>query len=379
MNICEWKFFEKIIEEDKYDFNQKLFKNNSIRIMVVSLFLFFEQLSCGMILSNDNIKIANIYYLTSGIMLFCFLNSLYSLKIEKANKWNDNFVTIFGIIGLSIVCFRLILIDESTIGNNMFFISVLYGFALIFYLNPIRNLMVYGSFMILFTFFYKTNQIILDTEWIRSLITNVIISFLMSNIHYYKFIREYNANRELERNNDILKKRNIEIEKINIELKKMSTRDGLTDLYNRRKLDQIIYAEHKSYEIENKIYSLILFDIDNFKQINDIHGHLIGDKLLIELSELILGKIRENDIFGRWGGEEFLLVCPNTSKNEAIKIAQRFQKIIDEYNFDNVNHLTCSFGVTEILTGENYCEVFKRADRGLYKAKKQGKNIVCSL
>ncbi|KAB7886892.1 transporter substrate-binding domain-containing diguanylate cyclase [Poseidonibacter ostreae] len=160
-----------------------------------------------------------------------------------------------------------------------------------------------------------------------------------------------------------------DLREYNKKLKKLSTTDSLINLHNRRKLDELLN------DSKNKKYSLILLDIDHFKEINDIHGHLEGDKVLVELSRLLKNSLNKNDEIGRWGGEEFLIICKNTTEKDASVIALRLKKLIEEYDF-KIRKVTASFGVSEAKKELTLKDILANADNALYKAKQQGRNQV---
>lgn len=159
-------------------------------------------------------------------------------------------------------------------------------------------------------------------------------------------------------------------------LLKMATTDTLTGIGNRRLFEEIFQAHQalgKEYDVT---LFLLLFDIDNFKSINDTFGHNVGDSVLKELSSLISRSIRKSDIFVRWGGEEFAILLRYSDPTTVMKIAEQIRQLIDKNSFESIVHVTCSFGLTSIQSGETVEEVFERADKALYRAKKDGKNCV---
>jgi len=160
------------------------------------------------------------------------------------------------------------------------------------------------------------------------------------------------------------------------ELERISVTDRLTGIYNRLKLDESIQAEHKRYLRYRESYSLILFDIDHFKSVNDTYGHLIGDYVLKELSMLASNLVRKTDILGRWGGEEFLVICPNTDIDGAVSMAENLRKKIADHKFEHVKQITSSFGVASIELVKDYDKLMKIVDDALYKAKNEGRNCV---
>jgi diguanylate cyclase (GGDEF)-like protein/PAS domain S-box-containing protein len=165
----------------------------------------------------------------------------------------------------------------------------------------------------------------------------------------------------------------IEVEK---KLHTLATRDTLTGVYNRYSLNKEIDINIKKYERYEDIFGLLMLDIDHFKNVNDTYGHDVGDLVLKELCSVIENLIRETDVFGRWGGEEFLLILPKTNKDEAISIATRIKNIIEEHKFEYIPQVTVSIGVS-IYTQSIKKEIFlKDVDDALYKAKSTGRNRV---
>ena len=160
------------------------------------------------------------------------------------------------------------------------------------------------------------------------------------------------------------------IKKYNNQLQYLSNTDSLTKLNNRRKIDKIL-----NEEIKNKKFSLILLDIDYFKRINDDFGHLIGDEVLIRISEILKDNINSNDIIGRWGGEEFLIICKNTPIHKAQKLANRLKNLIENEDF-KVRKVTASFGISEAKKELTLKDILANADKALYKAKENGRNQI---
>ena len=162
-----------------------------------------------------------------------------------------------------------------------------------------------------------------------------------------------------------------------IKLGEMAVKDSLTGLYNRYKFDdtarqQIALSKRHSYPI-----SLILCDIDHFKKVNDIHGHLSGDTVLKEVSQFIMEMVRESDTVARWGGEEFAILLPNTTLHNAKQVAEKIRKHIEKASSASICQVSISCGVSELLEDDTQISWFKRADEALYEAKASGRNRVC--
>ncbi len=157
----------------------------------------------------------------------------------------------------------------------------------------------------------------------------------------------------------------------------LATRDSLTELWNRRKMDQILVAETNVVDRTAGDLSLIMVDIDFFKRVNDTFGHEVGDKVLLSVAATIVDSLRQSDEVGRWGGEEFLAVLPDTNVYEAFDCAERARKAVEGYFIDGDISVTASFGVTQYRPGEPINEFVSRADKALYLAKEQGRNMTC--
>jgi len=131
--------------------------------------------------------------------------------------------------------------------------------------------------------------------------------------------------------------------------------------------------------VHSRPLSLLLFDVDHFKQVNDSHGHAVGDTVLRELTQLVSENIRDGDKFARWGGEEFIIVCGNTELEKACALAEKLREKISSNKFYKDLHVSASFGVAQIKHDESLGKLFNRTDKGLYLAKDAGRNAVRSI
>lgn len=166
------------------------------------------------------------------------------------------------------------------------------------------------------------------------------------------------------------------LERERVQLLYRATTDSLTGVSNRFKLAEYISAEHARFRRYKMPMSLIMFDIDHFKNINDTHGHTVGDLVLVELAALVRRAIRDTDTLGRWGGEEFMILTPVTTLVDALEFAERLREDIESTSFPLAGQLTCSFGVAESAEGESLESLLNRVDKALYKAKNNGRNRV---
>lgn len=159
-------------------------------------------------------------------------------------------------------------------------------------------------------------------------------------------------------------------------LKLLAEKDFLTGIYNRRKFQELLKSEIDRIKRYPKPLSLIMFDIDNFKRINDSLGHAAGDDVIREVAAVTGENIRETDVFARYGGEEFVILALETGLAEAQTIAEKIRHALQRHGFGAAGNITASFGVTELRENDTLDSFLKRADQALYEAKKQGKNIV---
>jgi diguanylate cyclase (GGDEF)-like protein len=159
-------------------------------------------------------------------------------------------------------------------------------------------------------------------------------------------------------------------------LQLQATTDTLTGLYNRLKFNEMLGGEIARSKRQNTPLSLMLYDVDHFKSINDSHGHQVGDAVLVQLSQLVLQRIRPTDLLARWGGEEFSILAPGSNGQMAYQAAERLRSALQQFVFDKVGTLSCSFGVAQYRDGDSAEAVLARADAALYRAKIGGRNRV---
>lgn len=159
-------------------------------------------------------------------------------------------------------------------------------------------------------------------------------------------------------------------------LEKLATTDHLTQINNRRKFFELAEYEIKRNRRLQHPISVIVIDIDHFKKINDTYGHQTGDDVLQKFAQVISSIIRDTDIFGRIGGEEFSVLLPETTEEDAKDFAQRIRLCIENEKFPNINNMTISLGITNFHTDDTVLSLFHRADTALFSAKKTGRNRV---
>lgn len=171
---------------------------------------------------------------------------------------------------------------------------------------------------------------------------------------------------------------NRKLNALNKELARLAVTDTLTGLFNRLKTDEVLDSEFQRSLRFGQPFSIIMVDIDKFKQVNDTHGHQVGDQVLIAVAKTLQNHTRETDLLGRWGGEEFIIVCTHTDRGGALKLAETLRQKLETQHIPVVQQMTASFGVATYQLGDQPKDIVARADAALYEAKHQGRNRVAA-
>lgn len=175
-----------------------------------------------------------------------------------------------------------------------------------------------------------------------------------------------------------LKRQKNELAEALARIQEMATRDELTGLYNRRHINELMLQSIKHMERSGQGFSLCIIDLDHFKRVNDTYGHGVGDEVLRNFARLARQTIRETDSLARWGGEEFLLLMPETSHTQGLTGVQRIRSRLQDLVISNAVpqlRVTFSAGLTEFRAGESIEQAVERADQALYQAKASGRNL----
>lgn len=172
-----------------------------------------------------------------------------------------------------------------------------------------------------------------------------------------------------------LEKKNLLLSEALTTIKRITNTDPLTGILNRRSFQRALKREISFARRHNLPLSFVMIDIDYFKRINDSYGHETGDRVLKSLARIIRKSIRNEDIFARFGGEEFTLLLPNTSVESAVEVCERIRQKIEKTKLKGIKEkITASFGITGLLPNDREIDILKRADDALYEAKRKGRN-----
>ena len=157
-------------------------------------------------------------------------------------------------------------------------------------------------------------------------------------------------------------------------------KDPLTNVYNHGEIETQLNSALAYRQKGDNAVSFMMIDLDHFKSVNDNYGHSVGDTTLKHFANLMREFAAEKKIMaGRWGGEEFVIVCRDVNGEDALAMAEEFRKKVEEYQFPEIFHITCSIGVTEITKEDDFAEAFNRLDKAMYESKHNGRNMVTKL
>ena len=325
--------------------------------------------------------------LLSGVVFSLLFLFDHLLPEEPGLRWLSFFVRSVVLVSAIITC---AMIQSENRGRIAAVYITIYELimstgiiSLVYYLEP-DNLIKHGMIVILcvmfcfnvtnrwvFQLFFAATMIAqylfvihsagqrLDNAFHIETISYLLLALLISGSHAYRI--HYYRRTQFVRED---------------QLRVTSVTDRLTRIYNRQKFDEVFQHWIRVSEDTSETFSLIMFDLDNYKHFNDTFGHLAGDTALVSVTRLVKGNIRSHDIFARWGGEEFMILLPFTPLVHAADLADRLRIKIGSFPMDTGGTLTASFGVTEFRKGDTQDVIIQRVDAMMYKAKKQGKNCV---
>lgn len=309
---------------------------------------------------------------------FCLLFSILMLNITA--DWENNFAVILFCFALPVVLLGMTKLSpaamKSVFGFRIPIMAVAAG-ANIFWMSYKKNTrsMSFRAMVLFFT--SVITEVLMPLALILRLLAYITFSLYLYRESSANLVNRYTETKKKLKNleksiNLEVKKRTFEIERANQNLLMISKTDSLTKALTRVAILNII--ERMTEARERIPFSILLFDVDNFKNINDTQGHVTGDMVLKRVANIAKTSIRDIDSLGRYGGDEFLIVLPHTSLNEAMFVAERFRKKIEEADMKKV---TVSIGVAAFPEdAEGVKTLLSIADEGLYMSKKKGRNAV---
>lgn len=352
-------YFEDKGVKDKFNQwygNSKIIQIRAITILTAFLYILYSQIDN--VIAPAPVKpimtILHLYALPLTLFLIAgltFFNGLYRLMILLLSV-----APIGAAIGSVFIIMKL---DDFTIYLPELYLIVIWVFAIsglrLMYATVSASVILFIVAVSGNYFSFHNDFLLMHFLWLSSAFSFGLLSaFIIEKSNKLNFLNEMN-------------------------LEYLATTDRLTGLNNRLKIENNVDEEVDRAKRYNRGLSIILLDIDDFKSVNDEYGHHIGDVVLREFATVIQDGIRKVDAVGRWGGEEFLIILPETNIKEAENVAEQIRSKVENYTFTVVRHKTSSFGVSEYVQGDNSRSIINRADKALYKSKGLGKNQIQTL
>lgn len=334
-------------------------------------------------------KITSYTTLMFGFILGLFLVNGY-LVDERTNSFTNIIFIRLLFVCVSITVF--IITKKITNHKNLIYIITAYQVIMaISYLFTLKQYDLLNYFSILGLMVITLAIYLLPNKIMFSQIITIVFSilFFLYNCQKFEGLKSHEFYRIVTYQSILLIYCNInycwtetnkrKIFAANRELFELSAKDPLTGIYNRKKFDEEIDKWISFSKRYDSSFSLILFDIDDFKRINDKYGHIVGDSVIKNIAEIISKSIRDTDIFARWGGDEFVILLPNTDIQQAKEIAERMRKYIRDNLYEMEENITCSFGLASYEKNDTTQSLLRKADDLLFKAKTKGKDRVVNL
>lgn len=386
---CWWPIFENKYLENKY--NTERFAINAVAIargiFVLSLFFAFFLISDRFVefLAPEVMLINMFIKLFVGIAgLICYMTITRNLKASVVHKTVNVFLGLFlTALFITFYIYSKWMAAPATLFELAICCSFLTILVYIFVpLNLVQQCVTALALILLYTlaaiFLFSTEDSRLGFATTFMFLSNTI-GLSMSYTINKNFRIAWSVEQEKERDNQLLKTEIQQRKKLEEQLKRLAMTDALTGIDNRRSFMEHLSREKKRSDRQFTSLSIITFDIDLFKHINDQFGHEVGDKVLMDVASVIQDRLRETDIFGRIGGEEFAILMPDSTKKEALQLANSLRVALMQHAIVHEKKaikVTASFGIAQYQTNEPVDILLRRADKAMYDAKSSGRNCV---
>jgi len=363
---------------------KRLYYAAMIFLPVLMLYLFFFWRAPVFTPAQDSWRICLL--LCHGLLLLFIVPLFFAARRLKEQRSisSRGWLVIFSSLTVLMTAGVVIAVLDQLVTSSItpFLVACTFA-ALLFLISPLKLFLCY---LIAYGLYYWTigltqpDSAMLLSNRING-ITAVSIGMILAIILWTKTAETIRQERLIALQQEELTKKNLELELKNQELESIAAYDTLTGLYNRRQMQLLADQELRRAKRDGQPLSMLLADIDRFKTINDRYGHPVGDKLLIHLTGIFRARLRESDLASRWGGEEFLVLLPKAGLDHAMMIAEDLRKSVEAECLHVPPHRICctiSIGVSalDLSHEEPFMDAYREADRALYLAKEQGRNLV---
>jgi diguanylate cyclase (GGDEF)-like protein len=351
----------EIPTEYRTDFKNRMLINNFKNLNSMSLLILLVEV--GLLLIGERM-----YNVTPIIRAFIIFSLIWipiiryvNKRIDVINRKKAIFVQYIYIIGVIWFCLALVFDVINQVDLLHLYLMGIFIILIYIEMSPKSNLVLLVSVYLVFTILlpnYLNDSIRILVLQVNALVFNVLV-WIFVRMMYEMRLKVFLDTKLITDKNDVLKD--------------MASRDSMTGLYNHGAAYKYLGYSVEEAKTEGEKLTIIMADIDNFKRINDTHGHQYGDYIIKAIAQVLNKCIRSTDILCRYGGEEFLLILPGAGYEESKRLAERIRSKIENTEFDRGEFITISGGVS-VFDGENANDLVKDADSKLYDAKQSGKN-----
>lgn len=381
--------FKRLVDREKWNFSQfweheplinwNMLKKCILLLILASLISLFGIIWDSFVLLNPftwqwvNLPLVRSKLWTDVIMLFVFLSLIMPCFIYKDKSWVQEIIPILSVQVVTVLlCHIGYLIGSFSPATMVAYVSVVGVGLVLFDRKMIYCALVPATIALLFCNFLSMygvlqyapifklevlNQAQMHPFWVGSMFFFLLPILIACLLLFESLLKQWR-----------IRETAIQV---------LSLLDPLTNVMNRRSISNHLERLHQQ---PNQLYSIVLLDLDHFKNINDHFGHSVGDKVLINVANCLANNLRDRDMIGRFGGEEFILLLPNTTPAQAQNVAERCRLAIGELKFTSEDHqefsISASFGISSTLSADEPHLIISQADQALYAVKASGRNQV---
>ena len=381
--------FKRLVDREKWNFSQfweheplinwNMLKKCILLLILASLISLFGIIWDSFVLLNPftwqwvNLPLVRSKLWTNVIMLFVFLSLIMPCFIYKDKSWVQEIIPILSVQVVTVLlCHIGYLIGSFSPATMVAYVSVVGVGLVLFDRKMIYCALVPATIALLFCNFLSMygvlqyapifklevlNQAQMHPFWVGSMFFFLLPILIACLLLFESLLKQWR-----------IRETAIQV---------LSLLDPLTNVMNRRSISNHLERLHQQ---PNQLYSIVLLDLDHFKNINDQFGHSMGDQVLIQVTRCLANNVRDQDVIGRFGGEEFILLLPNTTPAQAQNVAERCRLAIGELKFTSEDHqefsISASFGISSTLSADESHLIISQADQALYAVKASGRNQV---